>query len=455
MNSLDLVKMGLKNLWRRKLRTFLTILGVVIGTASIVIMVSLGFGMSESFKNEISKMGSLNTINVQPPYDFQWVGDKPVRNNNKDKVSLDDRAVAEFNAIPGVEAVSPVVQTYIRFVSGKYSADFTVKGILPETIESFDFKIAEGRSLQAGDSLSLVFGANVPTMFYDEKAMGRGGFYGFSEEANVNVLKDRMVMTFDMSYGRQNRNQNPDPNAKLYKQYRVKGVGILEAGDYEKDYSAFMPLDQLKKLIEEKEKAENQINKVRNSSRTQKNYDTVMVKVTDMKDVQKIQQQIKDMGFEAYSLSDYLESMQKTAASIQAVLGGIGAISLLVAALGITNTMIMSIYERTREIGVMKVIGASLKDIRRIFLFEASMIGLSGGLLGIAISYLASIALNTIGSQFINFAGAGGSGSRISIIPLWLTLASIGFTTLVGLISGFYPARRAMKLSALEAIKTE
>ena len=164
--------------------------------------------------------------------------------------------------------------------------------------------------------------------------------------------------------------------------------------------------------------------------------------------------EIKDMGFEAYSLADFLDSMQKTMTTIQAVLGGIGAVSLLVAALGITNTMIMSIYERTKEIGIIKVIGAALSDIGKIFLFEAGVIGTIGGLLGITISYLASFVLNKLAVQF-GAIGPDAFSSKISVIPPWLSISSIIFTTIVGLISGFYPARRAMKLSALEAIRTE
>lgn len=340
MNSIDLVRMGLKNLWRRKLRTFLTILGVIIGTDSIVVMVSLGFGMSENFKGEISKMGNLNTINVHPPYDMVWEGDKPIRNVNKNRVTLNDKAITDFQSISGVEAVSPMLENYIRFISGRYYADVPIKGIVPETMEAFDFEAKDGRILQEGDTFNLVFGANVPTMFQDEKFMtGRDIFYYDPEaEPKVNVLKDRLIMTFDMSYGIKIRGQSPNPDTKLYDKYKVKGV--------------------------------------------------------------------------------------------------------------------MSIYERTKEIGIMKVIGAALSDIRRIFLFEASIIGLIGGLLGIAISYLASLVLNKLAVQF-GAMGPDAFNSKISVIPLWLALSSIIFTTIVGLISGFYPARRAMKLSALEAIRTE
>jgi ABC-type antimicrobial peptide transport system permease subunit len=146
--------------------------------------------------------------------------------------------------------------------------------------------------------------------------------------------------------------------------------------------------------------------------------------------------------------------MKQTARSIQLALGGIGAISLLVAAIGITNTMVMSIYERTKEIGIMKVIGASINDIKRLFLFESAMIGLLGGILGIGVSYLLSFLINKFGGNFGNFMGTG-MNSKISIIPIWLVFASLAFSALIGVISGYYPARRAMNISAIDAIRTE
>ena len=164
------------------------------------------------------------------------------------------------------------------------------------------------------------------------------------------------------------------------------------------------------------------------------------------------------MGHEAYSLNDELESFKQQALVIQAILGGIGAISLLVAAIGIANTMVMSIYERTKEIGVMKVIGASLKDIKRLFLFESALIGLTGGVFGVGLSYLISFLMNKFGSQFVQLGmmmGPGGGEARISIIPVWLALAALGFSALIGVISGYFPARRAMNLSALDAIRSE
>ena len=139
--------------------------------------------------------------------------------------------------------------------------------------------------------------------------------------------------------------------------------------------------------------------------------------------------------------------MKETTKMLRTMLGAIGAISLIVAAIGITNTMVMSIYERTREIGVMKVIGASLKDIKRLFLTEAAIIGFMGGIFGMLLSFGASKA--------VNYFAMKQSSDMLSSIPLWLYLASLAFATLVGVASGYLPAKRAMKLSALTAIKTE
>ena len=182
-----------------------------------------------------------------------------------------------------------------------------------------------------------------------------------------------------------------------------------------------------------------------------------MVYVGDINDVQDVSDAIREMGFQTHSLNDWLEAMQEQARMIQTVLGGIGAISLFVAALGITNTMIMSIYERTKEIGVMKVIGANLADIRRMFLLEAGLIGFLGGLIGVMLSFIISLLLNTALAGVLGafLGGMMGGGSNISIIPWWTAVGGLLFATVIGLISGYSPARRAMRLSALESLRNE
>lgn len=436
MNSLDIIRMGLKNLWRRKLRTFLTILGVVIGTSSIITMLSLGFGMSYSFKQSISEMGSLNTITVMENYDM---GNRGGSISQK-KVYLDDDALKTLKDINGVEAVTPVMDMNMKLNTGKYTAHINLRGVDPKSMEAFDYKIEEGRLLKTGDSYNMVFGGAVKRFFYDEKRI-RGPY----KEPDIKPLKDKFTMSFNV--------YDDKGQPKGGKPMKINVVGVLKEGDYEKDSYVYMSISEIEKLKKEQQKLEG--NKGRQNTNKNK-YQQILVKVKDMNEVANVQKQIKDLGYNAFSLNDFLDSLKKTAGTIQAVLGGIGAVSLLVAALGITNTMIMSIYERTREIGVMKVIGAQLRDIKRIFLFEAGTIGLSGGFLGIALSYGLSFIINFLGRNVNMFGGPGAGGdTKLSIIPIWLVFAALAFTTLVGVISGFYPAKRATKLSALEAIKTE
>ncbi len=452
MNSIDVINMGLRNMLRRKTRTILTILGVIIGTSSIVIMLSLGIGMNENFKKEIERMGSLNIINIDANYISPDMGIGGT-GDQKD-VKLDDKALAKINKIDGVDAVTPIMYSYWKFGLGKLVASFSVIGIDSKVMEKFDFKIGEGRLLDENDKNSLVFGCYLQDWFYNPKS---NYYYGGSME-KPDLISDKIIMTMNMEYGEKSRGNPRDGNRKPAPEYKVKGVGILMQSNNEKDYNAYMDITHLKKMMEESEKAQGkqQGGFYYYSQPTKDSYQNAMVKVKDIKNVKKVQEKIKEMGFGTFSLTDILESMQKASAGIQAVLGGIGAVSLLVAAIGIANTMIMSIYERTREIGVMKVLGAGLGDIKRLFLFEAGLIGFAGGIVGIGFSLLISLLLNSAGiSLFMNFFGYMEEGTKISIIPLWLVVSAIAFATIIGLISGYYPARRAMKLSALEAIKTE
>ena len=179
-------------------------------------------------------------------------------------------------------------------------------------------------------------------------------------------------------------------------------------------------------------------------------YSSAKVQADDMENVDELSNTIRSLGYNVSTNIELINSMKKQFAMVQAVLGGIGAVSLLVAAIGIANTMMMSIYERTREIGVMKVIGCGLKNIRQLFLLEAAFIGFIGGLAGNILSLLMSAGINVlISGQSMGIEG------NISYIPPWLALLSLGFAVLVGMAAGYFPAVRAMKLSPLAAIRNE
>jgi len=452
MNSIDIVRMTFKNLLRRKTRTLLTVMGVVIGTASIVIMISIGIGMNESFKQEISRMGSLNIINVRSPENgmYYYYEEEENQSRNTKKRELDDKAVSDISEIEGVDAVVPFIETSGKIVVGKYVGYVQIQGVNPSLMEKLGLKLADGRYPEDGERNGAILGFGVKDNLYNPKEMRRGRWVW--QPPDIDLLNESINLSLDMSYGENIMTGEGEANKKP-EVFKVKGVGVLEDGNYEYYSSMIMDIDQVKKLMNNYNRRRSST-ELRHENRSTKNYSRIVVRVEKINDVQKIQKKIKDMGFYADSLTDILESMQKTSSSIRIVLGAIGAVSLLVASIGITNTMVMSIYERTREIGIMKVIGASIDDIKKMFLFEASMIGLIGGALGLILSYGISYILNTAGFALMGFFGPGGD-SKTSIIPVWLALCAMLFTTAIGLISGYYPARRAMNLSALEAIRKE
>jgi ABC-type antimicrobial peptide transport system permease subunit len=436
MNSSDLIAMGIKNLLRRKTRTVLTILGVVIGTASIVVMMSLGIGMNRNFEEQLQNMGSLNMIDVSPSYGYMepGKGTGPVG----DAPKLNDETVMLIEQIPGVTAVMPIVNQSLQLNVGRYFTYLNVNGIDMAKADFFNFQVDQGRIPDGSAKYELLFGSGIKDSFYDPKSRVYTG------PPQVDLMAGRLLAlpdTFDIT-------QRP-------RGVKVQAAGMLVQSNNERDWTVYMDVTQLTKLKEELKKLSG--GNTGGQPRPDKNadkYNQLKVKVNDLNRVQEVQQKIKDMGLQAWSLSDILESMKQTTAGIRAVLGGIGAVSLFVAALGITNTMVMSIYERTREIGVMKVLGAELPDIKKLFLFEAGMIGFFGGIFGLVLSYLISLLVNSVGVSLFNI-GWGETTGGISYIPLWLSLSALGFATVVGIAAGYYPALRAMHLSALEAIRNE
>lgn len=439
----DLLNIGVNNLVKRKLRTFLTLLGVIIGTAAIVVLVSLSNGMDKSFKNQIEQMGSLNNIDVYKPW-----GPQPgsVGNSGTAKISLDDKAIKSFEAIAHVEAVLPIKETYMRVWVGRQVADKSIIGTDLSKLSVFGADIIKGHNATGPNT--FLFGFSADQDFYNPRRPDDRWNTEWQEppkpgeevpyDPKLNLLTN-MIVTADYDYP---DNRNSAPDQKKAKKYKSKGVGILSrTGNYMIDNGTYASLQTIKQMIKEDAKLLDNRDAIKNLNQ----YDRIIIRVDSIDNTLEVQEAIKAMGYQANSLMDIINEMKKTSQIMTLVLGGIGAVSLLVAAIGIANTMVMSIYERTREIGVMKVIGADLVDIRNIFLVESGLIGLSGGILGVLLSYGVSAIINMI--------AASQMGQNISLIDLKLVLFGIIFSTAIGLISGYSPARRAMKLSVLNALR--
>ncbi len=230
------------------------------------------------------------------------------------------------------------------------------------------------------------------------------------------------------------------------KSMRLQVVGVLEETRGEADYNMYMNWDDVTKL--------NDWVAGRRVDYSKQGYNNVTVKATSPEVVIDLAQQITDMGFQAYTPQSQVQSINSFFTIMQVVFGGVGAIALLVAAIGIANTMAMAILERTREIGIMKAIGATNNNILSIFLGEAAGIGFLGGVGGFLLGWGICGIINLLAGSYLTSQSGGGTTLATSI-PVWLPLFSIVFATVVGLISGLYPALSAATLVPVNALKYE
>jgi ABC-type antimicrobial peptide transport system permease subunit len=436
MSIKDLLTTAFLNLWRRKLRAFLTVLGMVIGVASIVVMVSLGIGIKQATIESFAGTGSLTTIRVS-----SWSYVTRGNGGSSRQKELNKKAIASFKQIEGVQAVMPLIETYGMLKSGKYAMDASILGVTREQAEQFNITLADGTFPGTGSATTyeIVLGAWTLDGFYNpdnyQQAIDRNG--------NPKVTKDsRMQLTFDyrniyrqaaMAMQEDGSGQAPKPLGEYYK---LKVTGIMDQGNNDFSYYCIMDATALDKLAKANKDYVNY---------AAGKYNTVLVKCANIEDVKPVKNAIAEMGFGTYSLQDAVEMAEESTKNVQYLLGAIGGVALLVAAIGIMNTMMMSIFERTKEIGIIKVLGCRIDNIAGLFLAEAAYIGLFGGALGMGLSFGISALLNVL---------LASSGLR-SIIPAYLVFGAVGFSIIVAVAAGMYPAIRAMKLSPLAAIRNE
>lgn len=445
MRFLDLIRLIADNLNRRKGRVLLTAIGVTIGTASVVILVSLGIGLQAVYTSQLWGIGSLSQISVYPNYGdgnggmvmMSSGGGGGGGGGGTSQIQLiTPQTIKDIAAIPGVKEVIPrdYLQMGARITLGKFETFGNISGIGTKDLSVLDFKLQEG-SLELEPGTAIV-GAPVLKNFYDPKA--RPGVDPGTPPNPMNV-GFRLILS-----------KYSNDGVETIKTVPVRVVGIIQESRGESDYTIYMPIEDLNKY--------NEWGSGKRINRTKDGYQQLVVIAEDAKQALTISDQITELGYQASTPQQYIQGINSFFTILQLVFGGVGAVALLVAAIGIANTMAMAILERTREIGLMKAVGATNRDVLSIFLGEAAGIGFIGGLVGVALGWGSSSFVNYILVGYFNSQNTG-SGSmpltQVVSTPIWLPIVGLVFATLVGLISGLYPALRAATLLPVTALKYE
>jgi putative ABC transport system permease protein len=443
MKFLDLIRLIFGNLSRRKARVALTAIGVVIGTAAVVILVSLAIGLQKNANEQLYGIGDLTQIQVMPSYGeggpVMGGGGgpgKPVSTEPQVQALLTNFALSDLRAIPGVESVIPrdylMAGGTIKYQ--KLEAGINIVGIDTPDLAKLGLEATEGGTeLDRG---AVIIGVMVPNNFYDPKA--RPG----QEPPPPPALFGQQIQMVVSKWDAQ--------GVETRKNISLRVTGVLKETRGESDWSIYMPLDQLKAI--------NEWAMNRRINYNKDGYSQVIVKVSDVDQVLDISEQITNMGFQAFTPQSFVQGINNFYRILQFIFGGVGAIALLVAAIGIANTMAMSILERTREIGLMKAVGATNRDVLAIFLGEAAGIGFIGGLGGVIIGWLAGQGINVIAIVYLaNQAGQqGGPPPSVAVYtPVWLPIFALLFSTFIGMLSGLYPALRAANMIPVLALKYE
>ncbi len=432
MTFQDMIRLVLANLGRMRGRVIMTALGVLIGTTAIVVLIALASGLQKSTTESFSDFGPVNQITVMPGAQMRMFG----ATTASDDAVLTPKVLEEFRQIPGVDAATPVLTVNASQVRlNRLQGFVSMMGVDPREVSRMGYETTQG-AVRIGN-WTVVVGARVAENFFDPRA--RAG----EEDEEPDLYGQTLILELT---------KISEEGDTLKRTIRLRVGGVLGERGGQEDQALFLSLEDAEEI--------NQWITGDRADRAREGYPQAIVVINDPDLLMQAETQMFEDGFFAFSARSTLQGLNLIFTIVQAVFGGIGAIALLVAAIGIANTMVMSILERTREIGLMKAVGATNRDVMSVFLAEAGAIGFMGGIGGVILGIAVSYGINFLAQVYINsqlVASGGEVGDPVSIvnIPLWLPIFAMIFSIVIGLLAGIYPSLRAVQLDPVTALKYE
>jgi putative ABC transport system permease protein len=453
MKPRDLSDLALRNLREAILRNSLTTLGIAVGVASLVAMLSLGVGLQQLASKRLSQSGLFDSVFVTPRVNLRGMGRAamPPSSDQAPRL-LDESARQEISRLPNVVEVYPQVRffTEVRF-DGKPFATM-VAGMPASSKASGSFDGMQGSFFSGDAAYETILQSEFAKELNAQTStlIGKDLVLRYAERQSIppNPMDSKATSA-------SNSESLPGGFSVVPKEMRLRIVGVVdtEPASGFGGYGNGRLLIPLQVAMTLRAAQVNDLRDIVRGTSSAPTFASLTVRAKGPAYVEALEASVKNMGFGAFSLLDASKSLATFFRVLDMLLGIFSSLALFVATLGIVNTLVMAILERRREIGVLKALGASDRDVKQLFFFEAGVMGLFGGIFGLFLGWLIGRALN-FGTNFYLHRRDLPSVD-ISSVPWWLVLFSIGFAVLVSLVAGLYPASRAARLNPVEALRYE
>ncbi len=465
----DLTELALRNLRESVLRNSLTTIGISVGVASLVAMLSLGTGLQQLFSQRLAKSGLFDTVFVSSRRDLRGMGREEERKGPTPGESrvLDEPARQEIERLPNVKEAYPDIRfvTELRYDDKPHLTMISALPLSAKSNDAFD-------GMQGGFFSSDTAAEAILQKSFAEELLGKIPPLGAPEPNVAELAKPLLGKELTMRYAQRQAAPAPQPPLRASEatsaddsiagaaysvvsreqKLRIVGISDLDPETMRGPTRAkvFLPL-RLAESLHVMQPTD--LREISRAATDQPVYASISVRIKNPAQVQVVEEAIKKMGFNTFSILDASNSLRQVFRVLYAFLGIFGSLALAVASIGIVNTLVMAILERRREIGIMKAIGASDGDVKKLFFAEAGAMGILGGIVGVFLGWAIGQVINFGTNIWLKSQSL--PPEHFWAVPLWLVGFSIGFAFLVSLVSGLYPAARAAKLDPVQALRYE